>query len=162
MPEYSTCATRLNLPEFVCLQAPPLCVFHGAAGELQESWSDMDEPAEGEVAPSHNPHGCLRLAPKPGCTLSPLEVFARHTTMDRLHRGGTVPARILHSWMTVAAKVTAFLDAKLRPQVLNGPTSRTSSAVSTNLLRTGAGMWPSAVIRMALCPIGCTVCWWTF
>jgi hypothetical protein len=47
--------------------------------------------------------------------------FARHTATDHIRRNGTVPSRVLHARMTVAARMTAFLDTTFVPQILNGP-----------------------------------------
>jgi hypothetical protein len=81
----------------------------------------MDDLAEGEVGPSHNPTCRRRWTSSPGWSPSPLADFARHTAMDQVHRSGTMPSRVLHARMTVAARMTAFLDTTFAPQILNGP-----------------------------------------
>jgi hypothetical protein len=81
----------------------------------------MDDLAEGEIGPRHNPNCRRSWTSSPGWTPSPLADFAHHTAMDHVHRSGTVPSRVLHARMTVAARMTAFLDTTFVPQILNGP-----------------------------------------
>ena len=81
----------------------------------------MDDLAEGELGPSHTPDCRRRSVSSLGLSPSPLADFARHTATDHIRRNGTVPSRVLHARMTVAARMTAFLDTTFVPQILNGP-----------------------------------------